>query len=244
MNYRRVVLGIGNPGPEYDDTRHNAGFIVLDRLAACEGVTFRRLDRRASFGPDRPDGPRSLSGKVKAQVALVEGGRGLGPDPVLLVKPLSYVNLSGEVAGPLLRVYGLGPESLFIVVDDLNLPLGRIRIRPSGSSGGHNGLKSIEQILCTNAYPRLRLGIGQPVDRDPRVSASSGGADAADFVLARFLPEEREVLRLVVERCADVATQWCTGTSVETLMERHNAFGANPGGGASRAERAPGDRES
>ncbi|MFO1050704.1 MAG: aminoacyl-tRNA hydrolase [Planctomycetota bacterium] len=259
MDYRKVVLGIGNPGPEYEDTRHNAGFVVLDRVAARSGLTFRRLERRG------PDGARSFSGKVKAVVALQEGGRGLGPDPVLLVKPLTYVNLSGDVAGPLLRAAGLTPESLFVVVDDLNLPLGRIRIRPSGSSGGHNGLKSIEQAmtaLCGEiraggqiragggdsatrpldpaAYPRLRLGIGQPADCDPRHSALAGDRDTVDFVLARFLPKEREVLRSVVERCADVVTEWCVGSSIETLMERHNGFVASATGPAG----APGDRES
>lgn len=241
MEYRRVVLGIGNPGSEYEDTRHNAGFVVLDRLAARAGVIFRRIERRA------PDGTRNFGGKVKATVALVEGGRGLGQDPVLLAKPNTYVNLSGDVAGPLVRAAGLAPDSLFVVVDDLNLPLGRIRIRPSGSTGGHNGLKSIEQALCSDAYPRLRLGIGRLAERDlgvstRPVSSGSAGEDAADFVLARFLPEEREVLRSVVERCADVATQWCAGTSVETLMERHNGFCASdssPDRGGS-----PGDRES
>jgi len=233
MEHRRVVLGIGNPGPEYAETRHNAGFIVLDCLAARLGLSFRRLERRS------PDGERHFSGKVKAAVALVEGARGpsrsLGPDPVLLVKPLTYVNLSGEVAAPLLRAAGLSPASLFVVVDDLNLPLGRIRIRPSGSTGGHNGLKSIEQALCSDAYPRLRLGIG-------RLAGQDLGESAADFVLARFLPEEREVLRSVVERCADVATEWCAGTSVETLMERHNGFGTSTG--SAGRDGAPGDRES
>ncbi|MGE0142670.1 MAG: aminoacyl-tRNA hydrolase [Planctomycetota bacterium] len=230
MEPRRVVIGIGNPGPDYVDTRHNAGFMVLDRLAAKLGLDFRRLDRRDSHLG------HGFSGKVKAQVARIEGGGTCGPDAVLLVKPLTYVNLSGDVAAPLLRALALSPESLFVVVDDLNLPLGRIRVRPSGSSGGHNGLKSIERSLLgfgpegSLAYPRLRLGIGQPAERDRSVSASGGDTDVADFVLARFLPEEREVLRSVVERCADVITEWCAGSSLETLMERHNGFVASAAG--------------
>ena len=215
MEYARVVLGIGNPGPEYDGTRHNAGFIVLDRFAARIGLAFRRLERRSAGGE------KQFGGKVKAQIALW-GDAAAGP--VLLTKPLTYVNLSGDVAGPLLRRSDLSPESLFVVVDDLNLPLGRIRIRPAGSSGGHNGLASIEAALCSNAYPRLRLGIGRPADADPRVSASSGSSDTVDFVLARFQPEEREVLRTVVERCTDVLHEWCSGASIETLMGRHNGF--------------------
>ena len=218
MDYRRVVLGIGNPGPEYEGTRHNAGFLALDRLAQRAGTTFRRLERRGS------DGARLFSGKVKAQVALWQGED--GQDAVLLVKPLTYVNLSGDVAGPLCRRHDLAPESLFVVVDDLNLPLGRIRVRPAGSSGGHNGLKSIERALCSDGYPRLRLGIGQPADEDPRLSTSPGSFDTVDFVLARFQPDEREVLQLVVERCADVLSEWRAGASIETLMGRHNGWSA------------------
>jgi PTH1 family peptidyl-tRNA hydrolase len=206
MDYRSIVLGLGNPGTEYAETRHNAGFMVLDVVAARAGVRFRRLERRT------PDGVRSFSGKVKAQVAEAS----LAGTPTLLVKPLTYMNLSGEVVGPLLRAGGLKPESLFVVVDDLNLPLGRIRVRPSGSSGGHNGLESIETVLCTDAYPRLRLGIGQP-----------SSADAADYVLSRFLPEEREVLALVLERAAEVVLEWAGGASCENLMGRHNGFDAN-----------------
>src|SRR5690606_23828367 len=131
-----VVLGIGNPGPGYENTRHNAGFLVVDRLAEQVGATFHRLERRDA------EGRKLVGGKAKAQVALWEGDG--DRDAVLLVKPLTYVNLSGDVAGPLCRRHDLPPESLFVVVDDLNLPLGRIRVRPSGSAGGHNGLKSIE----------------------------------------------------------------------------------------------------
>ncbi|MBK8975092.1 MAG: aminoacyl-tRNA hydrolase [Planctomycetes bacterium] len=224
MQYGRVVLGIGNPGPDYEDTRHNAGFMVLDRLAARAGVTFKRLERKD------PDGRKLFGGRVKAQVALLGGATPAGvaqtPDaaPALLVKPLTYVNLSGDVAGPLLRAADLAPESLFVVVDDLNLPLGRIRVRPAGSSGGHNGLESIEQALGTSGYPRLRLGIGKPAGIDPYLSVGSGSETAVDFVLARFLPEERQVLDLVLERCADICAEWLRGESLESLMGRHNAF--------------------
>ncbi|MHC5065319.1 MAG: aminoacyl-tRNA hydrolase [Planctomycetota bacterium] len=208
MDYSRVVLGIGNPGEEYADTRHNLGFMVLDRVASEMGLTFRRLERRA------PDGRRLFGGKVKAKVAQASG-------PELLVKPLTYVNLSGDVAGALLRVAELSPEALFVVVDDLNLPLGRIRVRPSGSAGGHNGLKSIEDAIGTSEYPRLRLGIG-PSDGSP--STDDGGS--RDYVLARFLPEEREVLDAVIERGAAIVREWLAGDSPADLMGRHNGFRA------------------
>ncbi len=240
MDYRKVVLGIGNPGPEYEDTRHNAGFLTVDVLAARHGVAFERLQRKSS------DGRKLFGGRVKAHVARIPyGGSVAARDPdrrdpagwALLVKPLTYVNLSGDVAGPLLRAAGLQPESLFVVVDDLNLPLGRIRVRPAGSSGGHNGLKSIEQALCTSGYPRLRLGIGKsgaseatPSARAPSSASSlgSGAEDTVSFVLARFLPEERQVLHLVLERSADVCQQWLDGEAVESLMGLHNGFVATP----------------
>jgi PTH1 family peptidyl-tRNA hydrolase len=230
--YRRVVLGIGNPGTEYEHTRHNAGFMVLDRLAEQVGTSFRRLERRT------PDGRKLFGGRTKAHVALWEGDGDQGPS--LLVKPLTYVNLSGDVAGPLLRLHGLTPDALFVVVDDLNLPLGRIRVRPSGSSGGHNGLKSISSALGSDEYPRLRLGIGRPSDVDQGVSLSSGSESTVDFVLARFQQDERKVLQSVVERCALVLREWCGGAAIETLMGHHNGWSPADEAGAAAVDR-PGD---
>ncbi len=229
MGWHRIVLGIGNPGPEYEQTRHNVGFMVLDLLAKRLGLAFERLERFAD------DGARTFSGKVKARFCE---GRRKGRS-FLLVKPQSYVNLSGEVAAPLLRHAGRSPDSLFVIVDDLNLPLGRMRIRPSGSAGGHNGLKSIQQSLGTDAFPRLRLGIGQlPSDSRPDSTSSSGrdkprggseglrSADWPDFVLAPFLPEEREVLGRVLGRAADCAEAWLDGRDMQSLMGTWN--GSDP----------------
>jgi len=211
MGWHRIVLGIGNPGPEYEGTRHNAGFMVLDLLAQRLGLSFDRLERRAD------DGARVFSGKVKARVGE---GRRKGRE-FLLVKPQTYVNLSGDVAAPLVRHAGLQPASLFVVVDDLNLPLGRMRIRPSGSAGGHNGLESIHERLGSDGYPRLRLGIGPPGAND----AGSEGVKSAEwpgFVLAPFLPEEREVLGRVLGRAADCALAWLDGQDLPTLMGTYN----------------------
>ncbi|MEO6596895.1 MAG: aminoacyl-tRNA hydrolase [Planctomycetota bacterium] len=229
MGWHRIVMGIGNPGPEYEATRHNVGFMVLDLLAQRLGLAFTRLERHAD------DGSRAFSGKVKAKVCE---GRRKGRS-FLLVKPQTYVNLSGEVAAPLLRHAGREPESLFVIVDDLNLPLGRMRIRPSGSAGGHNGLKSIQQMLGTDAFPRLRLGIGQPAEPPSRASpdgaSPKGGksrseglraADWPDFVLAPFLPEEREVLGRVLGRAADCAEAWLDGRDLQTLMGTFNSSGS------------------
>lgn len=219
MSWHRIVLGIGNPGAEYEQTRHNVGFMVLDLVAQRLGLAFERLDRHTD------DGSRAFSGKVKARVC---GGRRKGRS-FLLVKPQTYVNLSGEVAAPLLRHAGRPPDSLFVIVDDLNLPLGRMRIRPSGSAGGHNGLKSIQQLLGSDAFPRLRLGIGQPTgkqDESPanRRSGPEGlrPADWPDFVLAPFLPEEREVLGRVLGRAADCVQAWIDGADLQNLMGTWN----------------------
>ena len=220
MGWHRIVLGIGNPGPEYDGTRHNVGFLVLDLLAQRLGLAFARLERHAD------DGSRDFSGKVKARVCE---GRRKGRS-FLLCKPQTYVNLSGEVAAPLLRHAGRSPDSLFVIVDDLNLPLGRMRIRPSGSAGGHNGLKSIQQMLGTDAFPRLRLGIGQPAGNpegtppEGKRSESEGlrPADWPGYVLAPFLPEEREVLGRVLGRAADCAEAWLDGSDLQTLMGTYN----------------------
>ncbi|MFT4843377.1 MAG: PTH1 family peptidyl-tRNA hydrolase [Planctomycetota bacterium] len=231
MGWHRIALGIGNPGPEYESTRHNVGFMVLDLLAERMKLSFTRLDRNG------PDGSKRFSGKVKAQVCE---GRRKGQS-FLLAKPQTYVNLTGEVAAPLLRYAKRTPDSLFVIVDDLNLPLGRIRIRPSGSAGGHNGLKSVQQMLQTDAYPRLRLGIGPPASSsneddagsegrkkaaDPKAQQPKAqqlrGRDWPDFVLAPFLPEEREVLSRVLVQAADCAQAWLDGEDLKSLMGTYN----------------------
>lgn len=151
----RLVVGLGNPGREYAETRHNVGFMIIDRLAAAAGVSLRK-----------------------------EGNAELARTPdFLLCKPLSYMNVSGEVVGPIARYYKMEPAEVLVVLDDMALPLGRLRLRPGGSAGGHNGLKSIIQHLGTNEVPRLRIGIG---------GATRG--DAVDHVLGKFAPEEREEL--------------------------------------------------
>ena len=230
MGWHRIALGIGNPGPEYEQTRHNAGFMVLDLLAQRLGLAFTRLERHSD------DGSKKFGGKVKAQVCE---GRRKGRE-FLLVKPQTYVNLSGDVAGPLLRAAGRQPDEFFVIVYDLNLPLGWLRIRPSGSAGGHNGLQSIQNALGTDAYPRLRLGIG-PASAGDATSPGGGGTNGPrssqvrasnwpDYVLAPFLPEEREVLGRVLVRAADCVQEWLDGADLQTLMGTYNTeTGNRPG---------------
>ena len=220
MGWHRIALGIGNPGSDYASTRHNVGFMVLDLLAERLGLSFARLERQG------PDGSKRFSGKVKAQVCE---GRRKGRS-FLLAKPQTYVNLTGDVAAPLLRFSKRSPDALFVIVDDLNLPLGRMRLRPSGSAGGHNGLKSVQQLLGTDAYPRLRLGIGPPASDDSdggsegrSKAAVLRGRDWPDFVLAPFLPEEKEVLGRVLVRAADCTQGWLDGEDLQSLMGTFNS---------------------
>ena len=171
----RVILGIGNPGREYNETRHNLGFAVIDALARRHGFTLAK-DRRC-----------------QADVGTWESPAGR----VLLVKPTTYVNRSGETAQALLSFYKLPPTDLLVLVDDLNLPTGHLRLRGEGSAGGHNGLKDIEARFG-QAYPRLRLGCG-PLP---------AGADQVAFVLGGFRPEERADAIAMIAKAADAATAW------------------------------------
>jgi PTH1 family peptidyl-tRNA hydrolase len=173
----RVILGIGNPGKEYEGTRHNIGFMILDELARRAGAAF---SRQKKWDCDLADWQLPAS---------------LGGDRALLLKPKTYVNRSGQTAQAALAFHKLEPAKLLVVVDDLNLPLGTLRLRGEGSSGGHNGLKDIEARLG-KAYPRLRIGIGAP------------GGDQIGHVLGRFAPDEREDVALAISRAADCCERW------------------------------------
>jgi peptidyl-tRNA hydrolase, PTH1 family len=182
----KIIVGLGNPGRKYAGTRHNVGFDVLDLL-----VERHRLEWES--------GPAD---------ALVTRWRSEG---ALLAKPLTFMNLSGFAAGDLLRFYKVDAADMLIVVDDVNLELGRLRARSSGSAGGHNGLKSLIQQLGSDSFPRLRVGVGRGDAR----------RDLADHVLARFDPEERTVVEESVGRAAD-ATELFVREGIGPVMNRFN----------------------
>jgi PTH1 family peptidyl-tRNA hydrolase len=185
----KVVMGLGNPGPEYDATRHNVGWWVVDRLAYDW-----------DFGPFRRDG-RALVSEGSAAAAEVR-----------LVKPTTYMNRSGLAVGSLASIEGFEPSSdLLVVVDDAALDVGRVRFRAEGSPGGHNGLRSVSGALQSNAYARLRIGVGKKPE----------GADLADWVLSP-MPEHDEgaVVALLPELTQAVET-WI-GEGVEAAMSRFN----------------------
>lgn len=172
----RVILGIGNPGPNYDQTRHNCGFMVLDALARRHGL-------------------QGWSKRWNAQICDWRLPTELGGDRALLLKPQTYVNLSGESAQAALAFHKLLPADLLVVVDDINLPLGHLRLRPDGSAGGHNGLKDIEARIG-KGYARLRVGIGGPTH------------DQVDHVLGRFAADELGDVALMIAKAADCVEGW------------------------------------
>jgi len=186
-----VILGIGNPGKQYENTKHNIGFISLDFLAASLGIQINKIKHKALIG---------------------EGT--IGGEKVLLVKPQTYVNLSGESAGEILRFYKVPPENLIVIYDDVNLAAGRVRIRPKGSDGGHNGIKSILYHLKSDQFPRIRLGVGQ---KPPEY-------DLADWVLSKFTDEEIKVLSKTVDKVPDMVREIIVN-GAESAMNRYNGFG-------------------
>ncbi|MCS7083215.1 MAG: aminoacyl-tRNA hydrolase [Bacteroidetes bacterium] len=183
-----LVVGLGNPGSAYAATRHNVGFRVLDELARQEGARFR-----AGAGD-------YWEAKVR-----------LGDQPVWLIKPTTYMNRSGRAVVQALGRYSEPLERLLVVVDDLHLPLGTLRMRPKGSAGGHNGLADIIAHLRTEAFPRLRLGIGAP---------PLEGQQAA-FVLSPFDPAEVPLAERMIQVAADAVRCWAT-EGLQAAMNRYN----------------------
>ena len=184
-----LIVGLGNPGADYARTRHNAGFLVVEEMA-------KRW--RAAW---------SFEKKFNAKVARVERGE----RKVLLAEPQTFMNASGEAIGSLLNFYRVPLNQLLVVVDDADLPLAELRLRPKGSSGGHHGLESIEQHVGSREFARLRVGIGR---RD-------GRREITNHVLGKFGPEELGLVEKVLERAADQADCWAL-EGVEKAMNRFN----------------------
>jgi len=199
----RLVVGLGNPGPAYESTRHNAGFRVVDRVAALEGTIFQSARKLEGF-----EGPREFE---LARVPARTGSTGARAETAWLVKPLTFMNLSGAAVAPLLRWLELDPSVLLVVYDDLDLPLGKLRIRPHGDPGTHNGMRSIVDELATDQFPRLRVGIGP------------ARTDAARHVLEEFTVEEQRVLGLAVEEAAEAVRFWLSTGDLDACMTRYHS---------------------
>jgi PTH1 family peptidyl-tRNA hydrolase len=198
----RLVVGLGNPGSDYVGTRHNIGWEVVDRLAQrlawiAKPEEFNRV-AKSKFDGLCMDGT----------VPLHSGGS----ERLLLLKPTTYMNLSGRAVIAAMGFYQLAAGDVMVVLDDLALPCGKLRIRPGGSSGGHNGLKDIERVLGSNEYPRLRIGIDPPPPRVP----------GKDYVLGKFTAEQREKIDPAIDRSVSAIVMWMEN-GITGAMNQFNA---------------------
>ena len=184
-----IIAGLGNPGKKYEGTRHNIGFDTLDVIASKNNIKFNKTKFRADFG---------------------EGI--IGGEKVILVKPQTFMNLSGESIRPLRDFYKVPDENIIIIYDDISLPLGKLRLRGKGSAGGHNGMKSIIYQLNTDIFPRIKIGVGAPPHED---------FDLADYVLGKFGKDEIEILTKTVDRVNDTVES-IIRNGVEKTMSKFN----------------------
>ncbi|WP_276857930.1 aminoacyl-tRNA hydrolase [Intestinimonas timonensis] len=184
-----LLVCLGNPGDQYENTRHNVGFMVADELGERHNVPIQRLKFRA------------LTNTIT-----------VGDEKVLLMKPVTYMNLSGEAVHEAAAFYKIPPEHVLVISDEVSLAPGKIRVRRSGSAGGHNGLKNIIAHLGTDQFPRIRLGVGQKPHPD---------YDMADWVLGKFQGEDKKAVEEAVKRAADAA-ECLIREGVDKAMNRYN----------------------
>ena len=183
----KLIVGLGNPGREYENTRHNIGFQLLDCIADKKGITFSKS-------------------KFNAECAEIS----IDGEKVLLVKPLSFMNLSGSVVSKFVSFYKIALEDILIIQDDLDMRVGRVKIVHNSSSGGHNGIKDIERCLSSNAYARVKIGI-----------ANDKKMDTKDYVLGKFSQEEVKILKDDYEQLSDIVDDFCS-LSFDRLMSKYN----------------------
>ena len=184
-----LIVGLGNPGEKYENTRHNVGFQVVEELAQRQNAPIQKL-------------------RFKALTNLLT----IAGEKVLVMKPVTYMNLSGEAVRPAADFYKIPPDHVVVISDDTALPVGRLRIRKGGSAGGHNGLKSIIQHLGTEEFPRVRVGVGEKPHPD---------YDLADWVLGRFQGEDKKAMDQAVKRAAD-AVECLLKEGADRAMNKFN----------------------
>ena len=182
-----IIAGLGNPGKNYVGTRHNMGFEVIDTIASKYNININKEKFKAHFGEGR-----------------------IGNEKVILVKPQTFMNLSGESIREFVEWYKTEPENLIVIYDDVSLPVGKLRIRPKGSAGGHNGMKSIIYQIQSDVFPRIKVGVGAPQNKD---------YDLADYVLGRFTKEEVEVLIPVAIKAASAVETIITSGTEKAMAE-------------------------
>jgi peptidyl-tRNA hydrolase, PTH1 family len=192
----KLIVGLGNPGREYRETRHNVGFMVVEEIARRYALTWAQ---------------------APSQVPDAFVAKRYGTDPMLLAKPLTFMNLSGDAVAALARYFDVAAAELLIVVDEAALPFGKLRARARGSAGGHNGLKSVIEGLGTTEFSRLRLGVGR----------GDGRRDLADHVLSKFERSERAELESFITRAADAAEMFAA-EGILKVMNTYNPDTAGP----------------
>ena len=189
----KLIVGLGNPGREYRDTRHNVGFMVVDEIARRQQLTW-------AMAP--------------SQVPDTFVAKKFPPDPLLIAKPLTFMNRSGGAVAALTAYYRIEPGDLLVVYDDVDLPFGKLRVRASGSAGTHNGMRSVVEAMGTTGFPRLRIGIGRGDRR----------RDLADVVLSKFERAEVDQLESIIARAADAAGMF----AAEDILKVMNAYNPAP----------------
>lgn len=184
----KLIVGLGNPGREYENTRHNIGFLALERIAAKTGSAFRKKNATSRYAEEK-------SG-------------------VVLAAPTTFMNSSGAAVRELVSLFSITPQTdLLVILDDADLPFGRLRFRKKGTSGGHRGLESVIQEIGTEDFSRLRIGVGRPADK---------ASELKEFVLDPFSGEEKDVLPEILERAAEASLMW-RDQGAEPVMNRFNA---------------------
>lgn len=185
----KLIVGLGNIGREYENTRHNIGFMVADELAKRLGVSFGKEERSAYCAEYR------------------------APEKILIIKPTTYMNLSGFAAGAYANFYHIEPENIAVIQDDMDLPVGHLRIRRKGSAGGHNGIKSITEHLGTSEFPRFKIGIGHPERNNKAV---------INHVLHQFQGEDKIAVEAAVKTMADALELWLQTGDLDAVMTKFN----------------------
>ncbi len=191
----KLIVGLGNIGREYENTRHNIGFMVVDKLARRLGVSFGKEDRSAYMAEYR------------------------APEKIIIIKPTTYMNLSGIAVGAYANFYHIDPDDIGVIQDDMDMPVGQLRIRRKGSAGGHNGIKSITEHLGTSEFPRFKIGIGHPA-RNSRAVIS--------HVLHPFQGEDKAAIDEAVKEMATALEEWIKTDDIEQVMQDHNKKKVKP----------------
>ncbi|MFT8323640.1 MAG: aminoacyl-tRNA hydrolase [Bacillus sp. (in: firmicutes)] len=184
----KLIVGLGNPGKQYENTRHNIGFDIIEYIAKEYTIPLEKAKFKGIFG-----------------TGIISG------EKVILLKPLTYMNLSGESIRPLADYYDIALEDIVVIYDDLDLPVGKIRLRQKGSSGGHNGIKSTIAHLGSEKFNRIRVGIDRP----------KNGMKVTDYVLGKFTKEEQAILETIIKKCSDACGEWTKEPFLQ-VMNKYN----------------------